>query len=59
MSDKTTIHSKVSITIAGENKIFHDKTKFTQYFSTNLALQRIRGGKCQYKEGNYTLEKAR
>jgi hypothetical protein len=30
--------AKLSITIAGENKIFHDKTKFTQYFSTNPAL---------------------
>ena len=32
--------TKLSITIAGENKIFHDKTKFTQYLSTNPALQR-------------------
>jgi hypothetical protein len=33
--------SKLSITIVGENKIFHDKTKFTKYLSTNSALQRI------------------
>jgi hypothetical protein len=31
---------KVSITIDGETKVFHDKTKFTQY-STNPALQRM------------------
>jgi hypothetical protein len=29
--------AKFSITIDGENKIFHDKTKFTQYLSTNPA----------------------
>ena len=51
--------AKLSITIDGETKIFHDKTKFTQYLSTNPALQRIIGGKHQYKEGNFTLEKAR
>ena len=32
------------------------KNKFTQYFSTNLALQRIIDGKYEHKEGNYTLE---
>jgi hypothetical protein len=31
----------LSITIDGEIKIFHDKTKFTQYLSTNPAQQRI------------------
>jgi hypothetical protein len=36
-----------------------DKTKFTQYLSTNPALQRIIKGKFQHKEGNYALEKAR
>ena len=40
-------------------RVFHDKTKFTQYLSTNQALQRIIHGKLQYKEGNYTLEKVR
>jgi hypothetical protein len=49
---------KLSITIDGENKIFHDKTKFTQYLSINLSLQKIIDGKHQNKEGN-TLEKAR
>jgi hypothetical protein len=33
--------AKLSITIDGETKIFHDKTKFIQYLSTNPALQRI------------------
>jgi hypothetical protein len=33
--------AKLSITIGGKTKIFYDKTKFTQYLSTNPALQRI------------------
>jgi hypothetical protein len=55
----TTPKKTLSITIDGENKIFHDKTKFIQYLSINLALQRIVKGKCQHKELNYTKEKAR
>jgi hypothetical protein len=51
--------AKLSTTIDRENKIFHDKTTFTQYLPTNPALQRITDGKLQHKEGNYTLEKAR
>jgi hypothetical protein len=51
--------AKLSITIDGETRVFHDKTKFPQYLSTNPALQRIIKGKLQHKEGNYTLEKAR
>jgi hypothetical protein len=47
----------LSITIDGETKIFDDKTKFTQYLSTNLSLQKIIDGKREQKEGNYTLEK--
>jgi hypothetical protein len=35
--------AKLSINIGGETKIFHDKTKFIQYLSTILALQRIIG----------------
>jgi hypothetical protein len=31
----------LSITIDGEIKVFHDKTKLTHYLSTNPALQRI------------------
>jgi hypothetical protein len=49
--------AKLSITIDGETKVFHDKTKFTQYISINPALRRILEGKHQHKEGNYTLEK--
>jgi hypothetical protein len=51
--------AKLSITIDGEIKVFHDKTKFTQYLSTNPALQRIIKGKHQLKDGNFPLEKAR
>ena len=51
--------AKLSIILEGETKIFHGKTKFTQYLSINPALQRIIDGKHQHKEGNYTLEKAR
>jgi len=50
---------KLSIKIDGETKVFYDKTKFTQYLSTNPALQRIIMGKHQHKDRNYTLEKAR
>jgi hypothetical protein len=50
---------KLSTTIDGEIKIFHDKTKFTQYLSINPTLQSIIDGKHQHKEGNYTLKKAR
>jgi hypothetical protein len=32
--------AKLSITIDGETKVFHDKTKFTHYLSMNPALQR-------------------
>jgi hypothetical protein len=49
--------AKLSITIYGETKVFHDKTKFTQYLSMNPALQRIIKRKHQHKDGNYTLEK--
>ena len=35
--------AKLSITLDGETKVFHDKTKFTHYLSTNPALQRIIG----------------
>jgi hypothetical protein len=51
--------AKLSITIERETKIFHDKTKFTQYLSTNTVLLRIIDQKLQHKKGNYTLEKAR
>jgi hypothetical protein len=50
---------KISVTIGRETKVFHDKTRYTQYLSTNPALHRIIKGKLQYKEGIYSLEKAR
>jgi hypothetical protein len=41
--------AKLSITIEGETKKFHDKTKFTQYLSISQALQKwktpTQGGK--------------
>jgi hypothetical protein len=33
--------AKLSITIDGETKVFHHKTKFKHYLSMNPALQRI------------------
>jgi hypothetical protein len=44
--------AKLSTSIDGETKVSHDKTKFTQYLSTNPALQRIIKGKLQQKERN-------
>ena len=40
--------AKLSITINVETKVFHDKTKFTQYLFTNTDLQR------KIKENNNT-----
>jgi hypothetical protein len=37
--------AKLSLTIDGETKVFHDKAKFTQYLPINPALQRIIKGK--------------
>jgi len=51
--------AKLSINIDGETKIFHDKTKFMQYPSTNPSLQRIIDGKLEHKERNYTIQEAR
>jgi hypothetical protein len=53
--------AKLSIIIDGETTVFHNKTKFIQHLFTNPALQRIITGKKkkQYKDRNYTLEKAR
>ena len=59
MAAQATIPAKLSITIDGETKVFHDKTKFTQYLYTNPVFQRIITGKHQHKDENYTLEKAR
>jgi len=51
--------AKLSITLDGETKVFHNKTKFTHYLSTNPVLQTIITEKNQYKDGNHILEKAR
>jgi hypothetical protein len=59
MPAQATIPSKLSITIDGKTKVFYDKTKFTQYHSTNPAVQRKIKRKLQHKKGNYSLEKAR
>jgi hypothetical protein len=50
---------KLSITIQGETKIFHDKTKFTQYLSMNPALQRIIKGIKKEKKRKPENEKDR
>jgi hypothetical protein len=47
---------KLSITIGGETKTFHDKNKFTQCLYTNPAMQKIIKGKLQHKYGYYALE---
>ena len=44
--------AKLSFTIKGENKIFQDKNKFTQFLATNPALQKVIEGKSQPKESN-------
>ena len=49
--------AKLSITIDGETKVFHDKTKFTHYLSMNPALQRIR--KKQNKTNKQTKNNTR
>ena len=46
-----------SFNIAWENKVFCDKTIFTQYLPMHPAHQTIIKGQFQYKEGNYTREK--
>jgi hypothetical protein len=52
--------AKLAIIIDGETKVFHDKTKLTNYISMNPTLQRkITEKKKQYKDGNHVLEKAR
>jgi hypothetical protein len=43
--------AELSIIIDGETKVFHDKTKFTQYLSMNPALQRIIKGKEKSTKG--------
>ena len=59
MSFQLLYQAKLSVTLDGKNKIFHDKTKFTLYLFTNTALVKTKDGKHQHKEGNCTLEKAK
>ena len=35
----------LSITTEGENKIFHDRTRFNQYLTTNPTLHKVLEGK--------------
>ena len=51
--------AKLSITIDGETKVFHDKTKFTQYLSMNPALQRIIKGKTPTQGGKLHPRKSK
>jgi hypothetical protein len=46
--------AKLSITIDGETKVFHDKTKFIHYLSMNPALQRVITEKNIYKRTETT-----
>ena len=45
---------KHSVTVNGQSKIFHDRTRFKQYPTTNPALHKVLEGKLQQKEVNYT-----
>jgi hypothetical protein len=56
LSQTTIYEAKFSITIDRESNIFHDRTKFKQYLSTNLAQQRGLEGKFQCKEVSYPHE---
>ena len=49
MPAQTTVSSK-----DGENKIFHDKTRFKQYISTNPALKNELEVELKPKEFSYT-----
>jgi hypothetical protein len=51
--------AKLSITIDGETKVFHDKTRFTHSFHESNPSKDNNRKKNQYKDGNHTLEKAR
>ena len=53
MPAQVTIPSKLSITIYRENKIFNDKARFSQYVSTNPALQKALEGKLHSKKVYY------
>jgi len=45
--------AKLLINVDGENKVFHETTKFTPHLSTNLALQKkMMDRNLQHNEGN-------
>ena len=48
--------AKLSITVEGATKIFHEKFKFKQYLPSIPAIQEALEGKIQPKEVYYTLE---
>ena len=48
--------AKISITLDGETKVFHDRTKFTHYLSMNPALQRIITEKTKQKQNKKTIQ---
>ena len=45
--------AKLSITMEGQNKLFHDKNRFNQYLATNPVLYKILEGKLQFIEVGY------
>ena len=45
---------KLSITIDGENKIFHDRTRFNQYLASNPTLRKVLERKLQPKKVSYS-----
>ena len=47
---------KFLTTTERRNKIFYDKTRFKQYLSTNLTLQKMLEEKFQSKEHSYTYK---
>jgi hypothetical protein len=51
--------AKISTTIYGEKKTFHNKTKCMQYLSTNTALLKVLEGEIQPKEVNHIQENTR
>jgi hypothetical protein len=51
--------AKSSITIHGETKKFHDKTKFTGLSFHESTTSKDNNRKKKYKDGNHALEKAK
>jgi hypothetical protein len=51
--------AKLSITIFGETKVFHNKAKFIQYISTNPSLQKDKKGKTLAQGGKLHPRKSK